>query len=171
MALCAPSPSATMVMTAPTPMIMPSIVRAVRSLLRPRAFSAIRKTMNTDIRFFYLVDVRVALTTTPAAAKTAWTAAVPTTLLEWIPSSGARSRPRGSDAGYARDDLRADRDLFSNLLCDELGVRAIGDSQSHIRRLELLIDVEPQAAARFNRWERREERIDGRARLRLAVLR
>ena len=31
---CAPVPSATMVMTAATPMIMPSIVSAVRSLFR-----------------------------------------------------------------------------------------------------------------------------------------
>src|SRR6516162_3565554 len=47
--VCAPVPSATMVMTAATPMIMPSIVSAVRSLLRPSAFSATRKTMKIDI--------------------------------------------------------------------------------------------------------------------------
>src|SRR5579862_7654701 len=36
-------------MTAATPMIMPSMVSAVRSLLRPRAFSAMRKIMKTDM--------------------------------------------------------------------------------------------------------------------------
>src|SRR5881628_1242388 len=36
-------------MTAATPMIMPSIVRAVRILFRPSAFSAIRKTINSDM--------------------------------------------------------------------------------------------------------------------------
>src|SRR5689334_12747085 len=45
----APVPSATMVMTAPTPMIIPSIVRTVRSLLRFSAFSAIRSVMRIDI--------------------------------------------------------------------------------------------------------------------------
>src|SRR6266849_4494414 len=39
-ALCAPLPSATIVMTAPTPMMMPSIVRNDRSLLARIACSA-----------------------------------------------------------------------------------------------------------------------------------
>src|SRR5258706_15830681 len=39
-AFCAPLPSATMVMTAPTPMMMPSIVRNDRSLLARIAWSA-----------------------------------------------------------------------------------------------------------------------------------
>jgi hypothetical protein len=43
---CAPLPSATIVMTAPTPMIMPSIVSMVRSLLRLSAFRAMRKVMS-----------------------------------------------------------------------------------------------------------------------------
>src|SRR4051812_20196885 len=45
----APVPSATMVMTAPTPMIMPSMVRMVRSLLRLSALSAIRRVMKIDM--------------------------------------------------------------------------------------------------------------------------
>src|SRR5437667_6358878 len=49
MDVCAPVPSATMVITAATPMIMPSIVRAVRILLRPSAFNAIRRIMRMDI--------------------------------------------------------------------------------------------------------------------------
>jgi hypothetical protein len=36
--LCAPAPSATIVMTALTPMIMPSIVKAVRILFRAKSF-------------------------------------------------------------------------------------------------------------------------------------
>src|SRR5450756_1811254 len=42
----APLPRATMVMTAPTPMIIPSIVSAVRILFRLSAFRAIRNVMN-----------------------------------------------------------------------------------------------------------------------------
>src|SRR5262249_42594996 len=45
----APVPSATIVMTAPTPMIIPSIVRTVRSLLRLSALSAIRRVMKIDM--------------------------------------------------------------------------------------------------------------------------
>src|SRR5579862_3513609 len=58
--VCAPVPSATMVMTAPTPMIMPSMVRAVRILFRPSALMAIRKIMRTDMRapFFESLDRR-----------------------------------------------------------------------------------------------------------------
>ena len=40
----APSPTDNMVMTAATPMIMPSMVRAVRSLLRASDLNAIRKS-------------------------------------------------------------------------------------------------------------------------------
>ena len=45
MVVRAPVPSATIVMTAPTPMIIPSIVRMVRILLRLSAFSAIRSVI------------------------------------------------------------------------------------------------------------------------------
>ena len=47
----APVPSATIVMTAATPMMIPSIVRAVRILFRPRALIATRRIMNSDIEF------------------------------------------------------------------------------------------------------------------------
>jgi hypothetical protein len=50
----APVPSATIVMTAPTPMIIPSIVRMVRILLRLSAFSAIRRIMKIDMCRFPL---------------------------------------------------------------------------------------------------------------------
>ncbi len=46
---CAPDPSATIAMTAATPMIIPSIVSAVRSLLRASAFRAIRIVMKIDM--------------------------------------------------------------------------------------------------------------------------
>src|SRR5688572_20523851 len=46
---CAPVPSATSVITAETPMIMPSIVSAVRILLRASAFRAIRVVMTGDM--------------------------------------------------------------------------------------------------------------------------
>src|SRR5687768_18189788 len=44
---CAPCPMATMAMTAPTPMITPSIVKVERIRLRPRARCAILMAMNT----------------------------------------------------------------------------------------------------------------------------
>ena len=47
---CAPRPSATIVMTAETPMIMPSMVSPVRSLLRPSALSATRIVASRDNR-------------------------------------------------------------------------------------------------------------------------
>jgi hypothetical protein len=49
-AACAPVPSATIVMTAPTPMIMPSIVSTVRSLLRASALMAMRSVISSDMR-------------------------------------------------------------------------------------------------------------------------
>jgi hypothetical protein len=45
----APLPSATMVITAATPMIMPSVVSIVRMRLRRSAVTAIRNVVNTDI--------------------------------------------------------------------------------------------------------------------------
>src|SRR6185295_14502985 len=47
--LCAPVPSATIVITAATPMIIPSMVSAVRILLRLSAFTAIRRIITNDI--------------------------------------------------------------------------------------------------------------------------
>src|SRR5262245_526408 len=49
MADCAPFPMATSVITADTPMIMPSIVRPVRILFRLRALKAMRNVMTGDI--------------------------------------------------------------------------------------------------------------------------
>ncbi len=49
MDVCAPVPSATIVITAATPMIMPSMVSAVRILLRPSALNAMRKIIRTDM--------------------------------------------------------------------------------------------------------------------------
>ena len=46
---CAPLPSATSVITADTPMIMPSMVSAVRILLRASAFRAIRVVITGDM--------------------------------------------------------------------------------------------------------------------------
>src|SRR5262249_21362568 len=51
--VCAPVPSATIVMTAATPMIMPSIVSAVRILFRFSAFTATRRIIRNDIRLLY----------------------------------------------------------------------------------------------------------------------
>jgi hypothetical protein len=49
MVLWAPLPSATIVMTAPTPMIIPSIVSIVRILFRESAFNAITRVMSMDM--------------------------------------------------------------------------------------------------------------------------
>src|SRR5262249_41950132 len=47
--VCAPVPSATIVITAATPMIIPSMVRAVRILFRLSAFTAIRRIITKDM--------------------------------------------------------------------------------------------------------------------------
>src|SRR5262245_55679849 len=47
---CAPVPSATMAMTAATPMIIPSMVKPVRSLLRPSALKAMLSVIRMDMR-------------------------------------------------------------------------------------------------------------------------
>ena len=49
--VCAPVPSATIVITAATPMIIPSIVNDVRSLFLPSALSAMRTVIRSDMIF------------------------------------------------------------------------------------------------------------------------
>ena len=58
--VCAPVPSATIVMTAATPMIMPSIVSAVRILLRFSALTAIRRIIRNDMAAPYAGQPTVA---------------------------------------------------------------------------------------------------------------
>src|SRR5262245_22017369 len=54
MVALAPSPMATIAITAPTPMIIPSIVRNERSLFRAKARSAILRVMNHITQFLIL---------------------------------------------------------------------------------------------------------------------
>src|SRR5262245_24553104 len=57
MAVCAPVPSAIIVSTAPTPMVMPSIVSTVCRRCRRSAFTAIASVDRIDIRLI-LADQR-----------------------------------------------------------------------------------------------------------------
>ena len=50
----APLPSATIVMTAATPMIRPSMVKPVRILFRPRALMPILRIMKSDMSGSYV---------------------------------------------------------------------------------------------------------------------
>src|SRR5262245_21653640 len=84
MAAVAPLPMATSVITAATPMIMPSMVRPVRILLRPSALNAIRNVITGDMG---LVLSSAASAAAPAAVAAALgeTAAreSPAALTEW----------------------------------------------------------------------------------------
>src|SRR6266481_6436239 len=83
---CAPVPSATIVMTAATPMIMPSMVSAVRSLFLPSALNAIRTIMKTDM---VLLTARSAeRRQQPVPAHPARPAAIPTPPARPAPAVG-----------------------------------------------------------------------------------
>ena len=62
----------------------------------------------------------------------------------------------GHDVG---DDLGS---LLYFVGIEHLGPRAVRDSEAQVDRLELLVDVEPCAAAGLDRRKRAEQRIDGR---------
>src|SRR5262245_62277477 len=70
----------------------------------------------------------------------------------------------------ARHFGRDDRDHHFGVLRElrrivqHFRVGAVGDAQPELHRLELLVDVEPDAAARLHRLQRREQRVDRRGR-------
>src|SRR5262249_59065825 len=70
----------------------------------------------------------------------------------------------------ARHFGRDDRDHHFGVLRElrrivqHFRVGAVGDAQPELHRLELLVDVEPDAAARLHPLQRREQRVDRRGR-------
>ena len=119
---CAPLPSATIVITAPTPMIMPSMVSAVRILLRASARRAIRNVMKMDMLSLPLRGGGCAGARYPAASSPFWSSST---------SSGRRRQRRELDPGHAalldaavRDDLAVpERDHARPVLGDVVLVR------------------------------------------------
>src|SRR6202008_4835792 len=126
MADCAPLPMATSVITADTPMIMPSMVRPVRILFRPSALNAMRKVITGDIVASLppaaaaaaarsAAESAAARTTESAAAKpaTPW-------LAEW---EVRRRRTRLVGERHVGDDLSA----LLHVAFDDLGALAVGN--------------------------------------------
>src|SRR5438128_1291537 len=71
-------------------------------------------------------------------------------------STLARQRSRRAEAGDAGDHFH----VLLELAAEELAVRPVGNAETQVHRLELMIDEQPCAAARFNRWQRREQGVD-----------
>src|SRR6476659_6626584 len=103
---------ATSVITADTPMIIPSIVRPVRILLRPRALKAMRKVMAGDI--VVSLPAASAGSTAAAIAAAATTAAATAGLSE---REVCRGRTRLVAERHVRDDLAA----LLQIAFDQLG--------------------------------------------------
>src|SRR5262245_36187316 len=157
----APLPIATSVITAETPIIMPSIVRPVRILLRPSALNAMRNVMTGDI-----------VVSLSAAAASAAPAATPSAAASWRAESAAAeaaaaglsereiggSRARFVGQGDVRDDVGA----LLQIALDELSILSVGNPEPQANRLQLLVDISPRAPRRFNAGKRTKQRVDCR---------
>src|SRR5918997_2264128 len=110
----APCPMATMAMTAPTPMITPSIVKVERITLRPRARCAILMAMNTRT---------TVCPPGPLEAQPWWTRG----------ACGARGTALTSVLVHQADD-----DLLSllQIVADELGVLLVAHPKTHGNRTQ-----------------------------------
>ena len=131
-------------------MIMPSIVRPVRILLRPSALNAIRNVMAGDIR----PTVRRGCRRRPVAA-----AAGTAEPAEEAAGCRRRRRLRRFSAGR---DVGDHRRIGLHVAFDQLGRLAIADAETHPHRLELVVDVDPDAAFGLDVGERAEQRVDRR---------
>src|SRR5262245_24418789 len=94
----------------------------------------------------------IGLTTTSAAALESAEITPPAALIrqQGVPrvlSAGRRSRTAGHHTG---DEFSAGLKLAAQ----KLSVRTVGDPQSQVDRLQLFVDIEPDAAARLNRRQR-----------------
>src|SRR5262245_48885709 len=162
MADCAPLPMATSVITADTPMIMPSIVRPVRILFRPRALNAMRNVMTGDMEGSRLPAAAAAATaaarTASAAARTAepaaWAESAAAWLTEWREVRGRRTRFVGEC------DVCDDFLTLLQVAFDQLGVLSVGDPESQTDGLQLFVDVQPRASVAFDVWQRAKQRVD-----------
>jgi len=96
--------------------------------------------------------VDILLLEAPASASSA-----ASTLLEWIARSARGGLWSDDETGHAGDHFRVGG---QGLGVQQLGKRAVGDAKPHIHRLELFVDEQPDLTSRFNRGQRREERVD-----------
>src|SRR5438445_10366396 len=72
----------------------------------------------------------------------------------------ARARRRCRRSGIAEHDARDDFHRWLQLAAQELCVRAVGNSESHVDGLELLVHVQPDATSRLDRGKRSEQRVN-----------
>src|SRR5262245_25125271 len=152
---------ATSVITAETPMIMPSIVRPVRILFRPRALNAMRNVMTGDME----------RSLPSAAASAATAAATATRTAEPAAATGAESTTarlaEGREIRGRRTRLVGERDVrhdlrsLRQLTFDELRVLSVGNPEAQADRLQLFVDIQPRAPVAFHARQRTEQCIDG----------
>ena len=126
-------------MTAATPMIMPSIVRPVRILLRPSALNAMR-----NVIAILLAGCHRACPPGPPAAGRSRRRA-----------SARRCRRRRFGAGR---HIRDERRVRLQIALDQLGRLAVADAEAHPQRLQPVVLVNPDAALGLDDVERAEQR-------------
>src|SRR5262245_11123 len=152
---------ATSVITAETPIIMPSIVRPVRILLRPSALNAMRNVMTGDIV--------ASLSAAAAAATTAAASAAPAA--GRAESAAAEAAAAGLSEGeiggrrarfVGEGDIRDDVGALLQIALDELSTLSVGNPEPQANGLQLLVDIDPRAPCRFNAGKRTKQRIDCR---------
>src|SRR5262245_895456 len=155
----APLPIATSVITADTPMIMPSMVRAVRILLRPSALNAIRNVITGDMALPASTTAAVSTAAAVAAARSAGASTAR--------AAGAHER-RESKAGrrtnlfQARVDVRHQIDARLDVAFEQFGLLSIGDAEPQAHGFQLLLRPDPDLATRFDLRQRPEQRVNGR---------
>ena len=129
-------------------MIIPSIVRPVRILLRPSALKAMRNVMAGDM---WSVTGRVRRQPPPPRLPPPGAAEPPAKPPRpGCPNGNAcRRRPRLVAERHVRHDLRA----LLQVAFDQLGVLPVGDTEPQTDWLQLLVDVEPRRARSFRRLQ------------------
>src|ERR1035437_5351146 len=122
------------------------------------AFTSISPTMYVLTRLLTEITVGMGLAASPRAAAL--------TRHERV----ARARGRGRRRPHrAQQDARHKVHSLLQFAAQPLRVRAVGDAEPQVHRLELFIHVQPRAASRLDRRQRREERVDRLSRLHRAV--
>src|SRR4029453_13317204 len=106
------------------------------------------------------------------AASAAWesTKAITPAPALWqqrVACSAGLARPRTGTCQHASDHFHP----WLQFAAQELRVRAVGDAEAQIHGLQFLVHEEPDSTARFDRRQRRKQRIDSLGRSSRAFLR
>src|SRR5262249_8009959 len=130
---------------------MPSMVSAVRILLRPSALNAMRKTIRTDMA-----------SPPPAARRKAplWHERI----------AGSSGLPAARARAHS-DEARHNFHSLLQLAARELGVRAVRDAQTQADRLQLAVDEQPRPPSGLDKLQRSKQGVNRRGGCRGPVLR